>query len=1477
MIARHYRNLDVCLADRSGRYEVQLVAPDGTTASMRTRAQWSDRQLAAVLDIWDRIADSEDGFGPEVADVVQEFGAELFRTILHNDGLDLYRKTLQEAATSGSSVRIRLQFQNAPELACLPWEYLWDPEAKQYPALNVNTPIIRYMSNGLEERPAEEASPLSILIASASPAGWSKVEVDREIARLEQALAPLKDQGRVHYTHLDNITWDKLQRGLRTEPYHVVHFIGHGDFDKEAETGVLVFDDGAGNEDKIEAPHLAGVLRNHDTLRLVVLNACLGARSSETDFQAGIAQTLIQQHIPLVVAMQHEITEDAAVDVAHTLHAALADGYPLESAITEVRVTLNRKHEPEWGVPVVYSSTDDTRVLIAPLQDAEGGPQYPRTVLTLADLRRAPASIEQQYISAWTKRWSTEQSGAAVVDAADDPAAAIPLLPLQQEVFSHPETFRWPGKNLLITGPTSAGKTFLAEALMAHVRSQFQYRNFKCIYAVPLRALATEKHDSFVQVFGKAVTAVSSSDHRDDDARILFGEDKKVVVVVYEKLYLWLARARDLLSRTALLIVDELQMVGNPERGAKLEMILTWARDYQEHHKDPQDPETSDLRIVGLAPEADAVSMMAPWLGAVPIHCDPRERPVPLVESILTLDNHIVIGQDSKIVYREGPDEADTEAGDTQPATDSEPEPIKTWDWSKLDSDDGATVSRITCVRDDLVTISSRANAANSRQRPDAAERYRRTTDVRTTQSWTNLLLSAVKYYVTEPPRKKVLVYRATKRSAVQLAKFLAQSLGLEVQDWAQVKEQLSDLEDTQANDALLETMAAGIGFHHGDMTPDERRLVERNFRGRGGTAFELSVVVATPTLGMGINLPADVVIMGDISTYHVDDPSLKSVKPLPLSVLEYKNFAGRAGRYRWDDPDRFGICLLLGASSGEKIHTLEKLVEDPAQSIRSTLDRPQSGLEPYVLATVGWLGERNRIERDQILDIFKRTYAQTLRYPIEAIAEQVLNELLEPSNSGRRPLLNRRTHSFVRGSNVAAAAAVSIGTYDLLLSLQYELPHLLKAPMKLIGELSAADEVIRLYPSSVDTNDRMSVADTVRALRAFYKSLKGIELTEDAELFKEEEGNPDDYTLAYLIRAAAAWRWMQGTPVKDVAKDEAFPRVQWGHLSDLGEALGALVETLGRMWVELSGASVSRERQEEIIREVRLLSLQLRHGVPTGIEEVANLGIPHWHRDHLVKLAKDHPWEHPQDLLWLRPESIKEQRLRHRFNVLRNAIRFQRGFVRDPGIPWKRQVNLAHRLSNEEYAWHVDPQWPDLIAKINSAPSSERVDRLFDTVCAMLSTEPLPYQAVQIHGPDNDAQRGTALVRLSDGRHVVLSVTAGGSEEPVTWNQAASVAHTELPDGLVPAGYVTVAWPGYAPDVAGQLQQTPGTLTLFSFQAFVQACLNVIADPLTNLHKLDNLMAGTGAMFLSITDIDRVMAGQRNDRQNVADEYLGP
>jgi hypothetical protein len=288
-------------------------------------------------------------------DTAKNIGKKLFNAVFRDDIKTAYFSSLNEARDEDKGLRILLRI-NAPDLINYPWEYLYNERKNRFLSLAVETPIVRYLELGIKEEVLTVASPLKILVAIASPHDYPPLDVEREWSNLRSALSELESSGVIELTRVEPATLNSLQDYLRRSEYHVFHFIGHGGFDAASEDGVLLFEDDEQRGRLVSGQDLGLLLHNHPTLRLAILNSCDGARTSQNDPFAGVAQNLIQQEIPAVIAMQFEITDRAAITFSKEFYQAISDDYAVGAALTEARTAIKMSgNELEWGTPVLFS------------------------------------------------------------------------------------------------------------------------------------------------------------------------------------------------------------------------------------------------------------------------------------------------------------------------------------------------------------------------------------------------------------------------------------------------------------------------------------------------------------------------------------------------------------------------------------------------------------------------------------------------------------------------------------------------------------------------------------------------------------------------------------------------------------------------------------------------------------------------------------------------------------------------------------------------------------------------------------------------------------------------------------------------------------------------------------------------------------------------------------------------------------------
>ncbi len=349
MTRRTYLDFDLQLTQASDGYTVRVLqSPAGqvsalvTTASLAQALAWPPD----VADVWQGLAEADH------LEQVKLRGQALFGMIFHDEVLACLGQSLVAARDNNCGLRINLRLSEAPQLVGLPWEYLFHPTLDRFLALSAETTLVHYLDLPRRAAPLSISLPLHIMVVMANPQDLPQLDTEEEWRVLQKAMRRLIKTGAVTLDRLDMASLHDLQGRLRTRPYHVLHFIGHGSFDDDTGEGALMFCGEDGRAVPVRARDLALVVSDVDSLRLVVLNGCQGARSVSTDSFSGVAQTLVKQGTPAVVAMHSAISDQAAVLLTQEFYAALADGQPVDAALTEARKAMaSQLRSLEWGVP----------------------------------------------------------------------------------------------------------------------------------------------------------------------------------------------------------------------------------------------------------------------------------------------------------------------------------------------------------------------------------------------------------------------------------------------------------------------------------------------------------------------------------------------------------------------------------------------------------------------------------------------------------------------------------------------------------------------------------------------------------------------------------------------------------------------------------------------------------------------------------------------------------------------------------------------------------------------------------------------------------------------------------------------------------------------------------------------------------------------------------------------------------------------
>ena len=166
----------------------------------------------------------------------------------------------------------------------------------------------------------------------------------------------------------------------------------------------------------------------------------------------------------------------------------------------------------------------------------------------------------------------------------------------------------------------------------------------------------------------------------------------------------------------------------------------------------------------------------------------------------------------------------------------------------------------------------------------------------------------------------QAMVFAGSRRSAESMAVDLAEvlkPLAGNMDELKQLAEKIYDGSDFSSK--LSRSIRAGCAFHHAGLSHFQRHVVEKAFR--DGL---LKAVVATPTLAAGVNIPARTVVIPDVKRAGEE-----------MSVMEYRQLAGRAGRPGYD---REGLAVIVANNSRQRSLFMSRYLLGDLEPVYSTL-----------------------------------------------------------------------------------------------------------------------------------------------------------------------------------------------------------------------------------------------------------------------------------------------------------------------------------------------------------------------------------------------------------------------------------------------------------------------------------------------------------------------------------------------------------
>ncbi|MDE1724292.1 MAG: DEAD/DEAH box helicase [Thaumarchaeota archaeon] len=207
----------------------------------------------------------------------------------------------------------------------------------------------------------------------------------------------------------------------------------------------------------------------------------------------------------------------------------------------------------------------------------------------------------------------------------------------------------------------------------------------------------------------------------------------------------------------------------------------------------------------------------------------------------------------------------------------------------------------------------------------------------------------------------QAILFAETRARSVSLATKASEAVSKMLQ--SEEKEQLAEtsqkiLDDNEHTD-LIKTLAGliknGVAFHHAGLNPNCRDVVESEFRNK-----RIKILASTPTLAAGVNLPARRVVISNVTRYDAKYGANK-----PISILEYKQLCGRAGRPQYD---KYGEAIIVGNSNKEEI--FDYYINGTPEPILSKL----TGDKALRIHLLSFVSTNPGIKGEDIVDFFSKT-----------------------------------------------------------------------------------------------------------------------------------------------------------------------------------------------------------------------------------------------------------------------------------------------------------------------------------------------------------------------------------------------------------------------------------------------------------------------------------------------------------------------
>jgi hypothetical protein len=298
---------------------------------------------------------------------------ELLFDVLFDDGLrpDFVKFYQEVVQRDKQLLRVELDIdeKEMPEVASLPWEFMCLPEKANLGTIWVGTvPHLVLSRQRSQWNPAqsiqlEQNEKLRIALLVSAPSDLGSVEY-KKVQEVLETLASDQNSRVEMFPIVMSANPEAIDAILRKKP-HIFHFIGHGRLKNESNQDVgqiALVDPDFGDAMWVDADYFSELFNQHHP-GIVMLQACEGATLSSSQAFVGLASRVVQQNIPVVIAMQYEVSNASASRFARRFYQQLAEGDPVDIAAQYGRRAIaqgpTQYRKRDFATPVIWMRVSD--------------------------------------------------------------------------------------------------------------------------------------------------------------------------------------------------------------------------------------------------------------------------------------------------------------------------------------------------------------------------------------------------------------------------------------------------------------------------------------------------------------------------------------------------------------------------------------------------------------------------------------------------------------------------------------------------------------------------------------------------------------------------------------------------------------------------------------------------------------------------------------------------------------------------------------------------------------------------------------------------------------------------------------------------------------------------------------------------------------------------------------------------------------